>query len=154
MLFFLQLPDAKSQRMETIPGTYTFEEEIGIHYYAMPQSTYASTPKYADTTVLHNLCLNATHGAFLERDTSLSIYSIDVIRDQWIGNWQLNNDSLIITLDHRISFYPFSIQGSPSTIVEKLPEPIIMVLLVDEFESVIYWMRYPDQGACIFQKEE
>lgn len=155
-LFFSLAFHAITQRIAAIPGEYTYEEKIGLHSDGVPtvigNNHYWPRDPLADTTVLHKLCLNAAHGAFLERDTSMSSVYINVMRFEWAGKWELSGDSLVVIFDHLITFYPFSLQGLPLTEVESLQKPLVMVYLVDEAERLIHTAGRKEYEFWDFEK--
>ncbi len=155
-MFFFCLLHVTAQKAGTIPGEYVFKEEIGVHFLDIPSTIgnnkYSSRPGFADTTVIHRLCLNSTYGAFLERDTSFSTIYISKGYYQWSGNWQLNGDSLTVILDHLIILYPFSLAGLSSIVVEELPESIVMIGQVDE--KNLYIAQRKEYEFWNFQKTE
>ncbi len=157
-LFFFCLFGVRAQIVETIPGEYTFREELGIHAYGPTGSfgnlSYCFPLTYTDTVVAHKLCLNENHGAFFERDTIINSFSRFPPRQEYLGDWSLSGDSLIVTFDHLLTFWPFNIPGSPSTVAEELPEPIVMSYSLGEIEGVIYWLYRKDDPGITFQREE
>jgi hypothetical protein len=158
-LLFLRVFHASAQYPETIPGEYVLVERIGLHSDGLPatvgNNSYLPRDPYADTTVFHKLCLNSTHGAFLERDTSFSNLYISYGAYKWIGNWELKEDSLLVTFDKLVVFYPFSISGTSSTIiVEKLSPPFVMLYRVGERENLVYLTGRKDYEFWDFEKKD
>lgn len=156
--YFFLLFAVAAQRNETIPGEYLFSEKIGVHSDGVPttvgNNNYLPRDPYADTAVFHKLCLNSTHGAFLERDTSFSNLYTSYSAYHWIGNWELKGDSLLVTFDNLAAFYPFSISGTSSTIiVEKLSPPFVLIYRIGERENLIYLTGRKDYEFWDFEKK-
>lgn len=148
-----------AQTNATIPGEYIFREELGLHSDGIPTRlgnlSYFPREPLADTTVLHKLCLNDTHGAFMERDTSMHFLYINIASYQWVGRWELYNDSLlVVTFDRLVAFYPFSISGGSSITIEKLIEPLVLTYSIADTDSNIYLSRGKDEGFWDFRKAE
>lgn len=154
--FFFQILNGMTQIL-TIPGEYIYEEKIGLHSDGVPTTfgnlSYLPREPIVDTIVLHKLCLNDTHGAFLERDSSFNTVFVNLFDYEWIGNWQLNGDSLIVVFDKLIHCFPFSLSNLPATEVENLSEPLVMIYSINKSDDSIYLIRSQDYGSWDFQKE-
>ena len=114
--FFFQILNGMTQIL-TIPGEYIYEEKIGLHSDGVPTMlgnlSYLPGEPIVDTIDLHKLCLNDTHGAFLERDSSFNTVFVNLFDYEWIGNWQLNGDSLIVVFDNLFIVFLFHFRIYP-----------------------------------------